>query len=58
MRGTFFASVGSSEYSTVAITWAPAPAANSISAAPGVRLTMRSGGSRTVIWRFKSSDTM
>ena len=43
MRGTRRAAGGSSEYSTVAITWAPAPAANSISVAPGARLTIRSG---------------
>src|SRR5205823_7295424 len=35
-----------------------APAANSISVAPGVRLTMRSGGSRTLTWRPESSDTV
>ena len=47
MRGTRRAAGGSSEYSTVASTCAPAPALNSISVAPGVRLTMRSGGAGT-----------
>src|SRR6266853_1878682 len=58
MRARRRAAGGSSEYSTVAITSPPAPAANSISVAPGVRLTMRSGGSRTVTWRLKSSETV
>src|SRR6266480_1766015 len=58
MRSRRRAAGGSSEYSTVAISSPPAPAANSISVAPGVRLTMRSGGSRALTWRPESSDTV
>ena len=57
MRGTRRAAAGSSEYSTVAMTWPPAPALNSISVAPGARLTMRSGASGTCISRPESSVT-
>ena len=58
MRGTWRAAGGSSEYSTVATTSRPAPAANSISVAPGARLTMRSGASRTLTLRPRSSTTV
>src|SRR5215472_5344843 len=58
MRGTRFASGGTSEYSTVATTSRPAPAAKSISVPPGERLTIRSGGGRTVTARPSSSVTM
>ena len=52
-----YAAAGSLEYSTVAMSCVLAPAANSISVAPGVRLTMRSGGRATAIVRPRSSDT-
>src|SRR5215831_7806472 len=55
MRGTARAAGGSLEYCTVAMTCAPAPAANNISVAPGVRLTMRSGGCATWTTRPRSS---
>jgi len=58
MRGTRRAAGGSSEYSTVAINSPPAPAAKSISVAPGARLTIRSGGSRTSTSRPRSSVTV
>ena len=55
MRGTCFAAGGSSEYSTVAMTCLPAPAANSISVAPGARLTMRVGVlGRVTVWPVSS----
>src|SRR5215469_11620637 len=58
MRGTARAAGGSLEYSTVAMTCAPAPAANNISVAPGVRLTMRNGGCATSTMRLRSSGTL
>src|SRR5215470_5337286 len=57
MRVTRFASGGTSEYSTVATTSDPAPAANNISVPPGDRLTMRSGAGRTATVRPLSSVT-
>src|SRR2546430_721206 len=59
MRGTRCAADGWSEYWTVAMTCAPAPAANSISVAPGARLTIRRGGLTTVTrWPVSSEIVM
>src|SRR5882757_8883379 len=58
MRGTCFAAAGSSEYSTVAMTCLPAPAAKSISVAPGAKLMMRVGVERRVTVWFVSSGTL
>jgi hypothetical protein len=58
MRGIFFAAAGSSENSEVAMTRSPAPAANSISVAPGAMLTIRRGTCASVTLRPASSTTV